>query len=140
MGEAQLHIMTWKCSPASSRSFISSSTKDLYFKGMVYGFVETGGPVVGRSISIRLVLLKSVGDLEMMPENLLVSIVCSLCCISNGTLASCSCIGDLLMLCACVVKLEQLGNTRSRGFAGWALMWASTLLCFTEYMFCTLSA
>ena len=76
--------------------------KDLYLRGMVYGFVETGGPVAGRSISIKLVCPKSAGDLEMMPVNLLVSIVFSLHCISNRTLASCSCIGDLLLLCACV--------------------------------------
>ena len=62
---------------ASLRSFISSLTKDLYFKGMVYGFVETGGPVVGRSISIRSVLPKSAEDLEIISANLLVSILLS---------------------------------------------------------------
>ena len=75
---------------ASSRSFLSSSTNNLYFKGIVYSFVETGGPVVGRSISIRLVLPKSVGDLEIISANLLVSILLSFCCMSNGTFASCS--------------------------------------------------
>ena len=77
---------------------------------MVQGFVETGGPVVGWSISIRLVLPKSVGELEMMPVNLLVSIVSSLHCMSNGTSESCICIGTLLLLCACVVKLEPFGK------------------------------
>ena len=64
---------------ASSRSLISSSTKVLYFKGMVYGFVEAGGPVVGRSISMRLVHPKSADDLEIISATLLVSIVLSLC-------------------------------------------------------------
>ena len=63
----------------------------------------------------------------MMSENLLVSTVCSLCCISDGTFASCGCIDDLLMLCACVVKLEQLRNTGSRGLEGWVLTQALTL-------------
>ena len=36
--------------PASSRSLISSLTKVLYFKGLVFHFVKTGGPIVGRSI------------------------------------------------------------------------------------------
>ena len=62
---------------ASLRGFISSSMKDLYFKGMVYGSVETGGPVVGRFISMRLVHPKSAGDLEIISANLLVSIVLS---------------------------------------------------------------
>ena len=55
---------------ASSRSLISSSMKVLYFKGMVYGFIETGGPVVGRSISMRLVCPKSAEDLEIISSNL----------------------------------------------------------------------
>ena len=38
----------------------------------------------------------------MMPVNLLVSMVFSLHCISNGKFASCICIGDLLLLFACV--------------------------------------
>ena len=73
---------------ASSRSLISSLMKVLYFKGMVYSFVETSGPVVGRSISMRLVCPKSVEDLEIISANLLVSIVLSLCWISNGTFAA----------------------------------------------------
>ena len=64
---------------ASSRSLISSLTKAFYFKGAVYGFVDTGGPVVERSISMRLVHPKSVGYLEIMSVNLLVNIVLSLC-------------------------------------------------------------
>ena len=36
--------------PVSSRSFISSSTNDLYLKGIVYHVDATGKPVVGRSI------------------------------------------------------------------------------------------
>ena len=70
---------------------------------------------MGRSISTKLVLLKSVGDLEMMHVNSLLNIVLSLCGISGGTFASCSCIGDLLLSCACVWKLEWSGNTGSRG-------------------------
>ena len=53
----------------------------------------------------------------MMPVNLLVSVVFSLHCISNRTFASCSCIGDLLLSCACVWKLELSGSTGSKGFA-----------------------
>ena len=52
----------------------------------------------------------------MMPVNLLVSMVFSLHCISNGMFAPCCCIGDLLLSCACVWKLELSGNTGSRGF------------------------
>ena len=89
---------------------------------------------------MRLVLPKSVGDLEMTPVNLLVSMVCSLHCISNGTFASCSCIGDLLMSCACVVKLEWLGNTGHRGLEGWVLSCTLTLWCCSEYIFYTFSA
>ena len=107
---------------------------------MVYVFVETGGPVVGMSISIKLVLPKSVGDLEMMPVNLLVSMVFSLHCISNVTFASCTCIGDLLLSCACVWKLELSGNTGSRGFEGWDLSCALSLWCCSEHMFWTYSA
>ena len=55
---------------------------------------------MGRSISIKLVLPKSVGDLEMMPINLLFNMVLSLCCISSGMFASYSCIGNLLLSCA----------------------------------------
>ena len=102
MRDAQL-LSDLEMQPASSRSFISSSTKDLYFSGMVYGFIATGGPVVGRFISTKLVLPKSVGDLEMMHVNLLFNIVLGLCCISVRMFASCSCIGDLLLSCACVV-------------------------------------
>ena len=75
-----------------------------------------GGLLVGRSISIKLVLPKSVGDLEIMHVNLLINIVLSLCCISGGTFASHSCISELLLSCACVWKLEWSGNTGSRGF------------------------
>ena len=107
MGDAQ-SLSDLEMHPASSRSLISSLTKDLYLEGMVYGFVETSGPVVGRSISIKLVLPKSAGNVEMMPVNLLVSMVLSLCC---------SCIGDLLLSCACIQKLELSRNTGSRGFA-----------------------
>ena len=64
-----------------------------------------GRPVVGRSISIKLVLPKSGGDLEMMPVNLLFNMVLSLCCISSRTLASCSCIGDMLLSCAYVLEV-----------------------------------
>ena len=113
--------------------------KDLYLKGMVHGFVETGGPVVGRSISIRLVLTKSVGDLEIISANLLVSILLSFCCMSNGTFASCSWIGDLLLSCACIVKLEWLGKAGSRGSKGWVLTLALTCGHSGEYMCCTFS-
>ena len=96
MGDAQL-LSDLEMQPAFSRSFISSSMKDLYFRGMVYGFVAMGGPVVGRSISTKLVLLKSVGDLEILHVNSLFNIVLSLFCITGVTFASCSCIGDLLL-------------------------------------------
>ena len=68
MGDAQL-LSDFEIYPASSRSFISLSTEDLYFRGMVYGFDATGRPVVGRSISTRFVLPKSVEDLETIHVN-----------------------------------------------------------------------
>ena len=101
---------------ASSRSFISVSMKDLYFSGMVYGFVAMDGPVVGRSISTKLVLLKSAGDLEIIHVNSLFNIVLSLCCITGRAFAFCSCISDLLLSCSFVWKLDWSGNTGSRGF------------------------
>ena len=57
--------------PASSRSFISSSTNDLYLRGIVHALDATGKPVVGRSISTRLVLPKSadVDELDIMHAN-----------------------------------------------------------------------
>ena len=100
IGDAQL-LRDLKMQPASSKSLISSLTKDWYFKEIVYGFDDPGGPVVGRSFSTRLVCPKSAGDLEMMLENLLVSMECNCCHISGGTSASCSWIGDLLLSCVC---------------------------------------
>ena len=73
--------------------------KDLYFEGIVYGYVATGGPVVGRSISTRYVLLKSAEDLEMIHVKLF-NIVLSFLCINGGTFASCSFIDGLLSSCA----------------------------------------
>ena len=128
MGDAQW-LSDLEMHPASSRSFISLSMKDLYFRGVVYGFVATDGPVVGRSISTKLVLLKSVGDLEIIHVDSLFNIVLSLCCITGGTFASCSCIGDLLLSCACVWKLDWSGNTGSRGFT----------CCFSSVSSCALS-
>ena len=124
---------------ASSISLISSSLKVLYFKGMVYGFVEIGGPVVGRSISMRLVHQKSAEDLEIISANWLVSIVLSLCWTSNGMFASCSWIGYLLLSCAWVVKLELSGKAGSRDLGGWDLASALALWCFSEYELCILS-
>ena len=72
MGDAQL-LSNFEIHPVSSRSFISSSTKDLYFRGMVYGFDATGRPVVGRSISTKFVLPKSAEDLETIHVNLVLS-------------------------------------------------------------------
>ena len=72
MGDAQ-SLSDFEIHPASSRNFISSSMKDLYFKGMVYGFDVTGRPVVGQSISTRFVLPKSVEDLETIHVNLVLS-------------------------------------------------------------------
>ena len=115
MGDAQL-VSDLEMYPVSSGSFISLSMKHLYFSGMVYGFVAMGGPVVGRSISTKLVLLKSVGDLEIMHVNSLFNTVLSLCCITGRTFASCSCIHDLLLSCACIWKLDWSRNTGSRGF------------------------
>ena len=46
MGDAQL-LSDLEMHLASSSSFISLSMKDLYFSGMVYGFVAMSGPVVG---------------------------------------------------------------------------------------------
>ena len=63
---------------ASSRSFISSSMNGLYLGGVVYGLVATGKPVVGRSISTRLVLSKSADELDMMHTNCLLTIWLSL--------------------------------------------------------------
>ena len=75
-----------------------------------------------------------------MPVDLLVSMVFSLHCISNRTFASCSCIGNLLLLGTCGWKLELSRNTGSRGFAsngGWDLSCALSLLDCGEPMFCT---
>ena len=61
-------------------------------------------------------------------------------CISNGTFSSCICICDLLLLCACVWKLELSRNTGSRGFASdgdWDLSCALLLWDCGEHMFCT---
>ena len=60
--------------PASSRSFISSSMNDLYFRGIVYGLDATGKPVVYRSIFTRLVLPKSADGLDIIHANWLLII------------------------------------------------------------------
>ena len=65
IGDAQ-SLRHLEMQQASFKSQIYSSTKDWYFKGIVYGFDDTGGPLVGKSISTRLVCPKSAGDLEMM--------------------------------------------------------------------------
>ena len=117
---------------ASSRSFILSSMKNLYFKGMVYGFVAMGGPIVGRSISTKFIQLKSAEDLETIHVNSLFNIVLSLFCINGGTFAFCSYISDLLLSCACVWKLDWSGNTGSRGctcFCGVSLCALSMMNC-----------
>ena len=115
MGDAQL-LSDLEMHLASSSSFISLSMKDLYFSGMVYGFVAMSGPVVGRSISTKLGSSEICGDLEMIHVNSLFNIILSLCCITGGTFVSCSCIGDLLLSYACVWKLDWSGNTGSMGF------------------------
>ena len=51
-------LIDFEMEPTSSRSFISSSTNDLYLRCKVYGLDATGRPVVGRSISSNLALLK----------------------------------------------------------------------------------
>ena len=135
MGDAQ-SLSDLEVHLASPRGFISSSMKDLYFSGMLYGFVATGGPVVRRSISTKLVLLKSVGDLEIMHVNSLFNIVLSLCCITGRTFVSCSCIGDLLLSCACVWKLGWSENTGSRGFTCCS-SWVSP--CALSLMDCVVS-
>ena len=97
MGDAQ-SLNDLEIHPVSSRSLISSSMKDLYFKGIVYSFFATDGPVVCRSISTRFVLQKSVGDLEMIHVKLF-NIALSLLWINDGTFVSCSFIDGLLSLC-----------------------------------------
>ena len=72
MVDAQL-LSDFEIYPASSRSFISLSMKDIYFRGMVYGFDATGGPVAGRSISTKFVLPKFVEDLETIHVNSVLS-------------------------------------------------------------------
>ena len=47
---------------------------------------------------------------------------------------SCSWIGDLLLSCACVVKLEQLGKGGSRGFEYSFLSEAFPLCSCNEHM------
>ena len=73
MGDAQ-SLSDFEIHPASSRSLISSSAMDLYFRGMVYGFDASGRPIVGRSISTKFVLPKSAEDLETLHVNLVLSI------------------------------------------------------------------
>ena len=135
IGDAQ-SLGDLEMQPASSKSQISSSMKAWYLKGIVYSFDDTSGPVVDRSISTRLVCLTSAGDLEMMLENLLVSMECNCCCVSGGMSASCSWIGDLLLSCACVMKLEQLGKAGSRGFEYSFLSEALPLCWCDEPMLC----
>ena len=77
MGDTQ-SLSDFDIQPASSRSFISSSTSDLYLIGIVYGLDATGKPIVGRSISTRLVLPKFADELDMMHANWLLTIWFSL--------------------------------------------------------------
>ena len=65
MSDAQ-SLIDLEMQPASFRSFISSSMNDLYLRGIVYGLDATGKPVVGRSISTRLVLPKSADELDIL--------------------------------------------------------------------------
>ena len=68
MGDAH-SLIDFEIQPASSRSFISLSMNDLYFRGILYGLDATDRPVVGRSISTKLVLPKSADDCEIMHAN-----------------------------------------------------------------------
>ena len=68
MGDAQ-SLIDFKMQPASSRSLISSSMNDLYLRGIEYGLEATGKPVVGRSISTKLVLPKPADDLDIIHAN-----------------------------------------------------------------------
>ena len=68
MGDAQL-LIDFEIQPVSSRTLISSTMNDLYLRGIVYGLDATGKPVVGRSISTKLVLPKSTDDLDIIHAN-----------------------------------------------------------------------
>ena len=72
MEDAQL-LIDFEMQPVSSRSFIHLQN-DLYLRGIVYGLDATGKPVVGRSISTKLVLPKSADDLHIIHANLLLII------------------------------------------------------------------
>ena len=133
--------------PASSRSLILSSMKDLYFRGMVYGFDVTWRPVVGRSISTKFVLPKSVEDLETIHVNLVLSMWSSWFLTSCGISVSCSVIAGLLLALAHIWKLECSGKAGSSFWfwGSWVVVLVSSFLVFciffqdTSWMESTLS-
>ena len=55
--------------PAFSNSHVFLSMKFWYLRGMGFGLHAFGGPMVGISISNRLVLSTSMEDLDMMLSN-----------------------------------------------------------------------
>ena len=96
MGDAQL-LIDFEMQPASSRNFISSSMNDLYLRGMVYGLDVTGKPVVGRSISTKLVLPKSADNLDIIHATWLLIMQFTLSLAACGMSVSCSITAGLLL-------------------------------------------
>ena len=112
MGDAQ-SLIDFEMQLASSRSLISSSVNDLYLRGIVYGLDATGKPVVGRYISIKLVLPKSADDLETIHSYWLLIMWFSLSLADYGTSASCSIMVGLPLSLAWIWKLECSGKAGS---------------------------
>ena len=93
-------LIDFEMQPAFSKSFISSSMNDLYLRGLVYGLDATGKPVVGRSISTKLVPTKSADNLDIIHSNWLLIMWFSLSLAVCGMYASCSITAGLLLLFA----------------------------------------
>ena len=112
MGDVQ-SLSDFEIHPASSRSFISSSMKDLFFTGMAYSFDATGRPVVDRSISTKFAPPKAAEDLETIHVNSVLNMQSNWFLTSCGISTSCSVIASLLLSVACIWKLECFGKAGS---------------------------
>ena len=92
-------------------------------------------PVVGRSISIRLVLPKSAEDLETINVFSVLSMWLSWCLTSCGISTSCSVIAGLLLSLACIWKLECSGKAGSSFWVwgSWVAVLVSSFLVFCVF-------